>query len=139
MKGIMDAWLLTIVVETAFFALWREYRRPAVLGLCLAVNTVSNLTLNLLLIYVNIICRPFSGAVRNWPNNWQMVLDYWGAKALITYFCVVLIFECVVVWAEYRAYAQGLGKSRRLFWRTLAANVLSFASGEIVYFYWSFL
>ena len=139
MKGIMDAWLLTIAVETAFFALWREYRRPAVLGLCVAVNTVSNLTLNLVLSYVHMACRPFSGAIRNWPDNWQMVLDYWGAKALIIFFCWVLFFEAIAIRAEYRTYAKGLGASRKLFWITLAANALSFLSGEIVFLHWAFL
>ena len=79
------------------------YRDRAFLALCLCVNAATNLTLNLLLGFL-----PFT------PQ-------------------VVYPLELAVLALEYLAYGLALGRSRRLFWLTAAANVLSYCLGGLIY------
>ena len=82
------------------------YRRDAAfLGLCAAVNVASNLTLNLLLALL--------------------------PCAALTW--LVYPLELAVVAAEYSVYALACGRSRRLFLLTLAANVLSYSLGLLIF------
>ncbi len=96
--------LLTVVVETGFFALV-GYRKPLFLLLCVAVNVATNLTINM---------------IANWIG-WYSVFEWW-----------VLFAELCVVALEYLAYALALGRSIKLFWLTFAANALSFLAGELL-------
>ena len=43
--------------------------------------------------------------------------------------------EILVVAAEYAIYAFTFGRSRKLFWLTLAANTLTFGLGLILYYH----
>lgn len=101
---LLLAVLLTLAVETAFLAL--TYRRDAAfLALCAAANAATNLTLNLILVLL-----PGSAAA-------------WAVYPL----------EAAVVVAEYAVYAYACGRSKKLFWLTLAANVLSYCLGLILF------
>ena len=94
---------LTAAVETMFLA--AAYRRDAAfLGLCAAVNVASNLTLNLLALL---------------------------PRAALTW--LIYPLELAVVAAEYSVYALACGRSRRLFLLTLAANVLSYSLGLLIF------
>jgi len=95
---------LTVVIETAFLALC-GYRSTAFLALCVCVNIVTNILLNLSL-------YPLSTVVN------------------ITYFIYVL--EAAAVAAEYFVYTLIEGRSRRLFLLTLAANALSYGTGLLI-------
>ena len=77
-------------------------RRADFLLLCATVNAVTNLTLNLL-------------------------LGRWGFTPAL-----VLALELGVLAAEYAAYALALGRSKKLFLLTLAANVLSYTVGGLI-------
>lgn len=94
---------LTAAVETLFLAAYR--RGAAFLGLCAAVNVASNLTLNLVLAFL--------------------------PRAALTW--LVYPLELAVVAAEYSVYALACGRSRRLFLLTLAANVLSYSLGLLIF------
>ena len=100
---LLEACLLTMVAETLFFALWKDYRRWAFLALCLAVNMATNLTLNTLLLML----------------PWSPLIVY--------------PLETAVVAVEYGVYAYALGRSRRLFLLTLGANALSYSLGGLLY------
>ena len=78
------------------------YRDRLFLPLCLAVNAASNLALNLLL------------------------------AALGLRLGTALLLELGVLALEYGAYALALGPSRKLFFLTLAANVLSLSLGGLL-------
>ena len=103
MAPLLKACFLTMAVETALFTLFRETRRWAFLALCLAVNVATNLTLNCVLL-----------------------LTGWSGLA-------VYPLELVVVAVEYGAYALGTGRSQKLFVLTLAANVLSYTLGGLLF------
>ena len=95
---------LTAAVETMFLA--AAYRRDAAfLGLYAAVNVASNLTLNLLLALL--------------------------PRAALTW--LVYPLELAVAAADYSVYALACGRSRRLFLLTLAANVLSYSLGLLIF------
>ena len=98
------ACLLTVLIETPLLALF-GYRKKEDLILIAAVNVATNLTLNLLLGLV------FAGGSSAW----------------------VYVLECIVVLAEYAFYSRAWGRSRRLFLQTLAANVLSYSIGLLVF------
>ena len=78
-------------------------RRVDFLILCAAVNAATNLTLNLL-------------------------IEAWGFIPL-----VVLLLELGVLGVEYTAYALAFGRSKRLFFLTLAANLLSYTVGGLLF------
>ena len=80
-------------------------RDAAFLALCAAANAATNLTLNLILVLL--------------PG---------GAAAWAVY-----PLEAAVVAAEYAVYAYACGRSKKLFWLTLAANVLSYCLGLILF------
>ena len=98
------ACLLTVLIETPFLALL-GYRKKEDLILIAAVNVATNLTLNLLLGLV------FAGRSGVW----------------------VYVLEAVVVATEYAFYSRAWGRSRRLFLQTLAANVLSYSIGLLLF------
>ena len=102
---LFSACVLTVVIETAFLALC-GYRSAAFLALCVCVNIVTNILLNLSIV-------PLAKMVD------------------ITYFVYVL--EAAVVAAEYFVYTLTEGRSRRLFLLTLAANALSYGAGLFIY------
>lgn len=94
---------MTIACETAFFALFRGTRRWDFLALCMAVNLTTNLALNTVLLIT-------------------------GHSKLTVY-----PLETVVVAMEYGVYALGTGGSRKLFFLTLAANILSYTLGGLLF------
>lgn len=94
--------LLTVLLETGFFAA-AGLRRADYLFLCAAVNTATNLTLNLL-------------------------IGRWGFHPALA-----MLLELGVLMAEYAAYALALGRSKRLFLLTLAANVISYTVGGLLF------
>lgn len=104
MLGALSAAVITIGVETLLLGLL--YRRDTLfLGLCASLNLATNLVLNLVLWLI-----PFT--VRWWP---------------------VYPLELLVVAVEYAVYARACGRSGRLFLLTLAANVLSYCTGILIY------
>lgn len=101
---LLWAALLTVVVETVFLAI--TYRRDAAfLVLCAALNIATNLALNLLL-----SCLP-QGEL------------YW----------LIYPLELAVVAIEYAVYTYACGGSKKLFLLTLAANVLSYCIGLVLF------
>ncbi len=78
------------------------FRSRAFLGLCLAANAATNLALNLLL-----------GSLGFSP-------------------ALAVLLELGVLAAEYGAYALMLGRSKKLFLLTLAANALSLGLGGLL-------
>ncbi len=101
---LVSAALITVAVETLFFALL--YRRDAAfLVLCAALNLATNLALNLALAYL--------------PR---------GSLSLLVY-----PLEALVVLVEYAVYAFACARSKRLFFLTLAANVLSYCLGLLIF------
>lgn len=103
MAPLLVACLLTMALETTFFALFRGTCRWDFLALCLAVNMTTNLTLNTVLLFTG-----RSGST-------------------------VYLLEMVVVAVEYGVYALGIGGSRKLFFQTLAANILSYTLGGLLF------
>ena len=94
------ACLLTVLIETAFFALCGYRRRSAVVIVACA-NVITNLAMNTILAL--------------WLPRWTPG--------------VLLVAEAAVVAAEYGIYAIPFGGSRRLFLLTAAANALSCGIG----------
>lgn len=98
---MIRAALLTILIETGFFALC-GHRRKVFLLYCALVNLFTNLTLNLLLTFVY------------W--HWGPGPAHW----------LVLPMEACVVAAEYAFFRQALPPGPRLFLLTFCANLLSY-------------
>ena len=101
---ILLACLLTVLLETAFFAAVR-YRDGFSIKVIVCANVITNLLLNLTLLLIP------------------------GARAL----CWVLALEVCVVAAEYAIYAVAFGRSWKLFFLTLAANCLSYGVGLLIF------
>ena len=102
-ESLWGALLMTLVLELGFFALV-GYRKWDFLLLCAAVNTATNLALNLAVI---------SGGI------WTLLMTVEA--------------ELLVVALEYLAYALALGRSGKLFLLTLAANAISYLTGALLY------
>ena len=94
---------LTVLIETPFLALFGLRGREEI-AVTVCANVVTNLILNL--------C-------------WTFLLPHRPA--------VVLLSEALVVFAEYCVYALAFGRSRRLFFLTLAANALSYGIGLLLF------
>ena len=104
MTQLLLAAALTSADETQYLS--AEYRRGAAfLGLFAAENDDTNLRLNLLLALL--------------------------PRAALTW--LVYPLELAVGAAEYSVYALACGRSRRLFLLTLAANVLSYSLGLLIF------
>lgn len=101
---IFLACLLTVVIETAFLASF-GYRDRRALTVIACANVITNLLLNLT------IWLAFRGdpGFRIYP------------------------LEALVVAAEYVIYAVAFGKGWKLFFLTLAANLLSYGLGLLVF------
>ena len=104
--SIFLACALTIVLETAFFLLWK-YRSKPFLTLCVCVNAATNLSLNLLLYLLGVL-----GIYAPW---------------------MVYPLEVLVVAVEYLIYAALLGRGRKLLLLTFAANLLSYGVGLLLF------
>ena len=103
MTGIIKACIITVVLETALFAVLGCRKRDDLVIVVLA-NVITNLSLNLFLLLV--------------PSAYSPV---W-----------ILILEIIVVAAEYLVYRIAFGGSVKLFLLTLSANVLSFSAGLLL-------
>ena len=101
---IFLACLLTVLIEGGFFALL-GYRDRFSLTVIICANVITNLLLNLA------ILRAFRGD----PGAWLYAM------------------EAVVVAAEYAIYARAFGWGWRLLLLTLAANVLSYGAGVLLF------
>ena len=101
---LFKACLLTVVLETGLFYLL-GYREKDDLTIVACANVVTNLTLNLT------IALFLSGG----PGLWLALL------------------EGLVVLAEYLIYARAFGASKKLFLQTLAANLLSYGAGVLLF------
>lgn len=101
---IFLACLLTVLIEGAFFAVV-GYRDRYSLTVIVCANVITNLLLNLTIYFV------FSGQ----PGLW-----IYGMEAL-------------VVLAEYAIYAVAFGRSLKLILLTLAANLLSYGAGLLLF------
>ena len=106
MKYIILACVLTVVIELAFFLLVGKRSRDFVF-VCVLINIATNLTLNLILSLLY---------AAGWYGNLQ-----------------VLALEVLVVFTEYRVYALLEGKSRKLMLLTIAANVITYGLGLIIF------
>lgn len=104
MLGALSAAVITIGVETLLLGLL--YRRDTLfLGLCASLNLATNLVLNLVLWLIPLTVR------------WWLVYP----------------LELLIVAVEYAVNARACGRSGRLFLLTLAANVLSYCTGILIY------
>ena len=101
---IFLACALTVLIEGGFFALL-GYRDRYSVTVIVCANVVTNLLLNLT------IWLAFSGA----PGAW-----IYGMEAL-------------VVIAEYVIYASAFGRGWKLFALTLAANLISYGAGLLIF------
>ncbi len=101
---IFLACLLTVLIAGGFFALL-GYRDRFSLTVCICANVITNLLLNLA------ILRAFRGD----PGAWLYAM------------------EAVVVAVEYAIYAHAFGRGWRLLLLTLAANVLSYGAGVLLF------
>ena len=101
---IFLACLLTIVIEGAFLALC-GFRDRYSLTVIICVNAITNLLLNLLIWF----------AFRGNPGGW------------------IYLMEACVVAAEYAIYAKAFKRSWNLFLLTLAANVISYVIGLLIF------
>ena len=100
---IFLACAITVAVETPFLLLC-GVRGKYCAVIIVCVNIVTNLLLNL-----------FVSLVLPSPGAWALLL------------------EAAVVGVEYAVYAAAFGRSARLFALTLAANLLSYAAGIIIF------
>ena len=100
--NILIACAVTVIVETFFFWLNR-YRKAEQLAVIACANVVTNLTLNLLLVYV-LPATPL----------------------------VIILLELAVLAAEYCCYALAFGRSGKLFMLTLIANLITFALSPLM-------
>ncbi len=101
---IFLACILTVLIEGAFFVIL-GYRDRYALTVIVCVNVITNLLLNLTIYLV------FSGQ----PGYW------------------IYGMELLVVLAEYAIYAVAFGRSRKLILLTLAANLLSYGAGLLIF------
>ena len=100
---IFAACLCTVLIEAPFLALF-GFRDRYALTVTVCANIVTNLVLNLTLFFL---------------GSW--VLE------------TVLLLEAAVVAAEFLIYSLAFAPSVRLFFLTLAANVLSFTLGLFLF------
>ena len=100
---IFLACLLTVAVETAFLAAF-GYRDRLALTVIVCANVITNLLLNLAILLM----------FRGDPGLW------------------IYPMEALVVAAEYAVYAIAFGKGWKLFFLTLAANLLSYGLGLLI-------
>lgn len=98
--------LITIAIETMLFAA-AGYRERLFLLLCACVNAATNLSLNLLM----------------------SLLYAMGAELTLA----VYPLEAAVVLIEFLVLAAVKGRSWKLFLLVLAANVLSYGAGILIY------
>jgi hypothetical protein len=103
--SLWAACFLTILIETALLALFGK-RSAGFITVCVCANAATNLAINLS------------------TGRLLELVD-------ITYFIYVL--ESAAAAAEYAVYSLLEGRSRRLFCLTLAANVLSYGAGLLIY------
>ena len=94
--------LATVIIES-FFLFLCGYRKKEQLIIVVCANVLTNLTLNLILLF-------------------------FGRTALLLAF-----LELAAVAAEYLIYAILFGRSKHLTLLTVAANILSFAIGLIIF------
>lgn len=100
---IFLACILTVAIETPFFMLF-GFRKKDDITIVVCTNVLTNIILNLLLMLVF--------------KNTQI----W-----------VYFLEALVVLCEYGIYAAAFGRSAKLFLLTLAANVLSYTIGLLLF------
>ena len=97
------ACLLTVLTEGAFFFACGR-RDGRSLAFVACANVITNLLLNLIL-----------------------------SLGLLPRVPLVYVLEALAVWTEYRIYEKAFGGSRRLFLQTLAANLLSYTAGLVLF------
>ncbi len=103
MAGFIKACVITVVLETAFFAVL-AYRKKDDLVIVALANVITNLSLNLFLYLVPAAYSPL-----------------W-----------VFLLEVLVVVVEYLIYKKAFGGSAKLLLMTLGANVLSYLAGLLL-------
>lgn len=102
---IFIACILTVIIETAFLML-TGLRKKEQVPIIALVNVVSNLTLNLLMLLLPL----------NFANY------FWQAAV------TVIVLEATVIFSEYFVYRASFGDLKRLFVKTMLANILSAVS-----------
>lgn len=100
---VFAACILTVVIETAFMYLF-GYRTRNIITVIVFANVLTNLLLNLMIILF-----------------------------FITDSTAVILLEIVVVISEYHIYAHFEGHSKKLFVLTLAANVITYVTGLLLF------
>ena len=103
MYGLIKACILTVVLETALFAVLGRRKRDELLIVVLS-NIITNLSLNLFIFLVPAAYSPL-----------------W-----------IALLEALVVAVEYLIYRMAFGGSAKLFLLTLGANALSFCTGLLL-------
>ena len=97
------ACLLTVLIETPFFALC-GYRSKSAIAIIVCTNVITNLVMNVLL---------------------TLLCPQWTIGVLV-------LAETLVVVAEYLIYSVPFGRGQKLFLLTLMANALSCGLGLIL-------
>ncbi len=110
---LLWAFLLTVLLEGALFALFRKLTRR-MLPVFLLVNLVTNVTLNLALL----LLFSLPGLSRPFVERWMLIP-------------VLLILECAVVLVESEVYFRFslLGERKKTLFFTAIANIVSAALG----------
>ena len=101
---LFKACLLTVLLETGLFYVL-GYREKDDMTIVACANVITNLTLNLTI----------SLLIPRGPGFW------------------LALMEGIVVAVEYLIYARAFGASKRLFLQTLAANLLSYGAGVLLF------
>ena len=104
--SILIACLLTVVIETLFLALV-GLRKKEQLPIIVCVNIISSIVLN----FVTMLARP---DMRNIFGQGIMLL---------------VVLEATVIFSEYFVYRGAFGDLKRMFLKTVAANLLSLLLG----------
>ncbi len=101
-------WLITVVTEEIVALLWK-FCRPKELLVVLLVNTVTNVPLGVLKIFMDLYFPPVRIRI-----------------------CIIAL-EVIIFFAEAAMYRSFLERCRHPYWFSLSCNAASFAAGLLIF------
>lgn len=101
-------WLVTVITETVVSILW-GFRKPGELLIIALINTATNISLNALLILINLYT----------PHFWTGVC--------------ILVLEVIIFFVEAALFKAFLENCRHPYLFSLTLNAASFAVGQLVF------
>ena len=111
---------ITVIVEEVIFCFTEYMKKDHFALLCVATNIATNLTLNLVLDYFNIVVISFK---KDSISNLMILHSAF----------MILTAEIIVVVIEYAIYSAAYGRSEKLFMITAGANTASFLLGILLF------